>query len=220
MAARNTSRVRQRHERSAAKLEERRDELARSALSTVARRGYAGTSLRDIAHDSPYSHGVLHYYFSDKSELITHCLLTFNEHRSGLLTDLSHADLSAEEYRAAMARTVSEGVRDNTDGYVVWYDLRSQHGVDDLVAETIRRIDKGRRSGAQLATQRHAELAGTPCVYDADTSYALSDGLIQHAVRRFVAGDADALPWLEREVARFLVVSIGGALPAPSAVDG
>ena len=217
MAAKNTSRIEQKHQRSAAKLEERRAELALSALSTVARRGFANTSLRDIANDSPYSHGVLHYYFADKWELIAHCLTMFNEHRSGFLAELGHADLTAEEFRAATARTVADGVRDNISGYVVWYDLRSQPGIDESVAETIRRIDQERRFGAQYATTRHAELAEAQLVYSADTSYALSDGLIRHGVRRHVAGDPDALTWLEREVQRFLVVSIGGAL---SAVDG
>jgi TetR/AcrR family transcriptional repressor of bet genes len=208
------------HERSVTKLEERRAELARSALTTLARRGFAHTSLRDIAKDSPYSHGVLHYYFSDKSELVAHCLTMFSEHRSEFLAELNHADLTAEDFRAAMARTVAQGVRDNTSGYVVWYDLRSQPGVDDTVAATIRRIDQERRFGAHLATKRHAELADAEVVYSAETSYALSDGLIQHAVRRYDGGDTEAPVWLEAEIARFLEVSIGGALSAPSAVDG
>ncbi len=217
LPAENTSRIEQSHQRSVAKLEERRAELARSALNTVARRGFANTSLRDIATDSPYSHGVLHYYFSDKWELVAHCLTMFNEHRSELVAELGHADLTAEEYRAATARTVADGVRDNISGYVVWYDLRSQPGIDESVAETIGRIDKERRLGAQYVTARHAELAGAQPIYSADTSYALSDGLIQHGVRRHVAGDPEALTWLEREVERYLVASIGGTL---SAVDG
>ena len=217
MPAKNTSRLEQSHRRSAAKLEERRAELALSALTTMARRGFANTSLRDIASDSPYSHGVLHYYFEDKWELFAHCLTMFNEHRGQLLVELDDADLTAEDFRTATARTVAQGVGDNTSGYVVWYDLRSQPGIDESVAETIERIDKERRFGAKYATTRHAELAGAQLVYTADTSYALSDGLIRHGVRRHVAGDPDALIWLEREIERFLVVSIGGTL---SAVDG
>jgi len=33
-----------------------------------------GPSLREIAQNSGFSHGVLHYYFSDKVDLITHCV--------------------------------------------------------------------------------------------------------------------------------------------------
>jgi AcrR family transcriptional regulator len=43
----------------------RRNELAEAALKTLAERGYAQTGLRDIAQNSEFSHGVLHYYFAD-----------------------------------------------------------------------------------------------------------------------------------------------------------
>lgn len=217
MPAKNTSRVEQNHQRSAAKLEVRRAELALSAIDTVARRGFANTSLRDIANDSPYSHGVLHYYFADKWELIAHCLTLFNVNRSEFVATMGSAHLTAEEFRVAVAKALADGVRANSTGYVVWYDLRRQRVVDGLVAETIQRIHKDRRAGGHLLTARHAELAGAEPVYSAATGYALVDGLIEHAVHRHVAGDDDALDWLEREVVRFLVTSAGGTL---SAVDG
>ncbi|ERB50830.1 hypothetical protein N806_06420, partial [Rhodococcus sp. P27] len=56
------------------KFSERRDQLAEAALQTLAELGYARTSLREIAQNSEFSHGVLHYYFSDKVDLITHCV--------------------------------------------------------------------------------------------------------------------------------------------------
>lgn len=52
------------------KFAERRAQLAASALQTLSELGYARTSLRDIAQNSEFSHGVLHYYFSDKVDLI------------------------------------------------------------------------------------------------------------------------------------------------------
>ena len=48
---------------------------AQSALLTLGQFGYARTSLRDIAANSEFSHGVVHYYFADKTELITYCAL-------------------------------------------------------------------------------------------------------------------------------------------------
>ena len=53
------------------RFDERRNELAESALLTLGELGYARTSLRDIASNSPFSHGVLHYYFADKLELVS-----------------------------------------------------------------------------------------------------------------------------------------------------
>ena len=56
------------------KFAERRAQLADAALQTLAELGYARTSLREIAQNSQFSHGVLHYYFSDKEDLLTHCV--------------------------------------------------------------------------------------------------------------------------------------------------
>src|ERR1700746_433689 len=56
------------------KFNARRLELAEAALETLGELGYARTSLREIAQKSPFSHGVFHYYFSDKTDLICCCV--------------------------------------------------------------------------------------------------------------------------------------------------
>jgi AcrR family transcriptional regulator len=56
------------------KFAQRRAQLAASALQTLSELGYARTSMREIAQNSEFSHGVLHYYFRDKVELITFCV--------------------------------------------------------------------------------------------------------------------------------------------------
>ena len=56
------------------KFSQRRAELGEAALQTLAALGYARTSLREIAQNSEFSHGVLHYYFRDKVDLITYCV--------------------------------------------------------------------------------------------------------------------------------------------------
>lgn len=52
----------------------RQTELADAALVTLAELGYARTSLREIAENTEFSHGVLRYYFEDKLDLILHCI--------------------------------------------------------------------------------------------------------------------------------------------------
>src|ERR1700750_1707183 len=52
------------------KFNERRAELAEAALQTLSELGYARTSVREIAQNSAFTHGVLHYYFRDKVDLI------------------------------------------------------------------------------------------------------------------------------------------------------
>ena len=80
------------------KFEERRGELADAALQTLGELGYARTSLREIAQNSEFSHGVVHYYFRDKVELITYCVRHYKEHASPLRRDRRD---SADGRRAA-----------------------------------------------------------------------------------------------------------------------
>src|ERR1700739_2517218 len=56
------------------KFNARRLELAEAALETLGELGYARTSLREIAQKSPFTHGVFHYHFSDKTDLICCCV--------------------------------------------------------------------------------------------------------------------------------------------------
>jgi len=74
------------------KFAERRAQLAVAALQTLAELGYARTSLRDIAQNSEFSHGVLHYYFSDKFELITFCVRQCKTMRHPLRPHRGHRD--------------------------------------------------------------------------------------------------------------------------------
>ncbi len=86
----------------------RRDELAAAALQTLAELGYARTSLREIAQNSEFSHGVLHYYFTDKVDLITHCVRQYKvacvTRYDEIVTSAQSAPALAAEFGAAMSR--------------------------------------------------------------------------------------------------------------------
>src|SRR5688572_25118284 len=56
------------------KYDERRRAIAESATRTLGELGYARASLREIANNSDFSHGVVHYYFEDKHDLIVYCV--------------------------------------------------------------------------------------------------------------------------------------------------
>ena len=92
------------------KFAERRAQLADAALQTLAELGYARTSLREIAQNTDFSHGVLHYYFTDKEDLITHCVRQYEaacvtRYDEIVATATSAAELKAE-FSTAMAQTL------------------------------------------------------------------------------------------------------------------
>src|SRR3982751_6584872 len=106
------------------KFEDRRRELATAALQTLGELGYARTSLREIAVNSPYSHGVVHYYFADKVDLITYCVRQYKAECVTRYDDIveraSTADGLATDFADALVQTLAE----DAPMHRLWYDLR------------------------------------------------------------------------------------------------
>src|ERR1700751_2507035 len=92
------------------KFAERRAALGEAALQTLAELGYARTSLREIAQNSEFSHGVLHYYFTDKVDLI---LCSVRQYKARCVTrydEVTASSTSFEElldgFAAALGDTI------------------------------------------------------------------------------------------------------------------
>ncbi|MFW1332006.1 TetR/AcrR family transcriptional regulator, partial [Vibrio parahaemolyticus] len=79
------------------KFAERRAELGEAALQTLGELGYARTSLREIAQNSDFSHGVLHYYFADKVDLI---LCSVQQYKERCVTRYDEVTLRSKTDRA------------------------------------------------------------------------------------------------------------------------
>src|SRR6185437_13871198 len=92
------------------KHDERRNQLAESALRTLGELGYARASLREIANNSEFSHGVVHYYFSDKLELIIYCVRYYKAQcvtrYDAVIADYTTADGLVEAFAAKLAETI------------------------------------------------------------------------------------------------------------------
>jgi AcrR family transcriptional regulator len=186
------------------KFAERRTQLAAAALQTLAELGYARTSLRDIAQNSEFSHGVLHYYFSDKFELITYCVRQYKaecvtRYDSIVATAESPAGLK-QGFGAAMAATL----REDATMHRLWYDLRNQSLFEEAFRADARDIDQSLERMIWRIVTRYAELAGTPPAVTSSVAYALFDGVFQHALISHLAGDATAARHLEETVQRVL----------------
>jgi AcrR family transcriptional regulator len=175
------------------KFDERRAELVAATLHTLAELGYARTSLREIAQNSEFSHGVLHYYFSDKVELLTHAVRQYEEVCVTRYDEIVATATSAEELRhgfsTAMAATMS------TDAHLhrLWYDLRNQSLFEDSFRNDVLDIDQRREQMIWNVVSRYAELAGSPASVSPRVAYASFDGLFQQALLRHLAGDDDAV---------------------------
>jgi AcrR family transcriptional regulator len=186
------------------KFAERRAQLATAALQTLAELGYARTSLRDIAQNSEFSHGVLHYYFSDKFELITYCVRQYKaecvtRYDSIVATAESPAELK-QGFGAAMAATL----REDATMHRLWYDLRNQSLFDEAFRSDVHEIDQSLERMIWRVVTKFAELTGTPLAVTSGVAYAMFDGLFQHALISHLAGNATAAADLETSLQRVL----------------
>src|ERR1700749_1892850 len=164
------------------KFSARRIELAEAALETLAELGYARTSLREIAQKSQFSHGVLHYYFSDKEDLITHCVRQYEaacvtRYDEIVATAGSAAELKGE-FSAAMAQTL----RTDAPMHRLWYDLRNQSLFEESFRADVLEIDQRREEMIWRVISRYASLSGTTVSLAPAAAYAILDGLFPSAL--------------------------------------
>ena len=168
------------------KFAERRGQLAAAALQTLAELGYARTSLRDIAQNSEFSHGVLHYYFRDKFELITYCVRQYKAEcvtrYDAIVATAATADELRQGFGAAMAATLVE----DATLHRLWYDLRNQCLFDDSFRDDVTEIDQSLERMIWRIVSKFAELAQAPL--------AVASGGRLRGVRRAVPAGPDQAP--------------------------
>jgi AcrR family transcriptional regulator len=186
------------------KFAERRDQLAAAALRTLAELGYANTSLRDIAQHSEFSHGVLHYYFADKFELITYCVRQYKAECVTRYDAMVATSATADELRTEFGAIMASTMRDDVTMHRLWYDLRNQSQFEERFREDIADIDQSLSRMIWRIVTRYAELSERDLAVTPAFAYALLDGVFQHALLRYLAGDATAGQDLDEQVRRVL----------------
>jgi AcrR family transcriptional regulator len=173
------------------KFADRRDQLAAAALETLAELGYANTSLRDIAQRSGFSHGVLHYYFADKFELINYCVRRYKAEcvtrYDAIVATARAADELRAGFGAAMAGT-----------------MRVQSLFEENFRGDVAEIDHSLQRMIWRIVTRYAELSERDLAVTPDLAYALLDGVFQHALLRHLSGDPAAAQDLDEHVQQVL----------------
>lgn len=178
------------------KVDARRDQLAESALVTLGERGYARTSLREIAQNSPFSHGVLHYYFENKFELITYCVRYYKAQCVTRYDELVATSTTPDELRLRFADKLVETLTDESHMHRLWYDLRTQAMFEEALREAVLEIDQSLELMVWQVVARFAELSGATPLLDSATTYALLDGVFERALLEHLTGTGTALPTL------------------------
>ncbi len=201
VAERNRDRIARRQ---VDKFAERRAQLAAAALQTLAEQGYARTSLRDIAQNSDFSHGVLHYYFSDKIELITYCVRQYKAECVTRYDNIVATAVSADELKRGFGAAMAATLVEEATMHRLWYDLRNQSLFDASYRSDVLDIDQSLERMIWRIVSKFTDLAGRPITLSSSAAYAVFDGLFQQALLRHLSGTADAARDLDENVQRLL----------------
>lgn len=186
------------------KFAERRTQLATSALRTLSELGYARTSLREIAQNSDFSHGVLHYYFRDKVELITFCVKLYKAECVTRYDQIVATATTADKLRLDFAQALAATCDEDGTMHRLWYDLRNQALFEQSFREDVLEIDKTLELMIWRIVSTYADLSGAELTVSASTAYALFDGLFQQALLRHLSGEPKALDDLIDGVERIM----------------
>lgn len=186
------------------KFAERRAELAEAALQTLSELGYARTSIREIAENSAFSHGVLHYYFTDKVDLI---LCSVRQYKARCVTRydaVAAAARSADELVEGFVDALGQTVRDDGRLHRLWYDIRAEAMYEAAFQSDIGEIDKSLEDMIWRIITRLAELSGAPPALSPSATYAIMDGLFQRGLLRHLSGDERAVADMQADVRNVL----------------
>jgi AcrR family transcriptional regulator len=187
------------------KFAERRAELAEAALQTLSELGYARTSLREIAQNSEFTHGVLHYYFSDKVDLI---LCSVRQYKARCVTRYDRVTAAARTYDELMdgfLAGLADTLRDEAHMHRLWYDIRAQSLFEEAFRVDVAELDASLENMIWRIVSRFAELTGEPQRMPSSILYAMMDGLFQQSLLKHLSGDPQAISQMQADVR--LVVS-------------
>jgi TetR/AcrR family transcriptional regulator, transcriptional repressor of bet genes len=190
-----------------ARVEERRTQLAQSALATLGELGYAKTSLREIAQNSEFTHGVVHYYFADKVELISHCVRLYKTQCVNRFDEIVLSSRSAEELLEQFAAKLVETMTTEAPLHRLWYDLRTQSLFEASFRDDVLEIDRALQGMIWRVVDRYAEWVEARPLLEPEAAYALFDGLFEKALLGYLSGDAGAADRLAERV-RWLLPQI------------
>ena len=172
--------------RKSAKRDEKKRQIADSAIEALKELGYANTSLRDIAEKSDLSLGMLHYYFEDRTDLIIFCVQVYKEDFVRDITAALEQASGRDQVIAAFSEALTAAIVDDAMTHKLWYDIRSQAMFDTafrpVVAEIEARLIGIVASALAKAGHDSGQDRGRVAL-----SYALLDGAFRYLMQSRIA---------------------------------
>ena len=128
--------------------------------------------MREIAQNSEFTHGVVHYYFADKVELITTCVRLYKTQCVNRFDEIVVSSQGADELLDRFADKLVETMTTEAPLHRLWYDLRTQSLFEDSFRDDVLEIDRTLQDMIWRVVARYAELSGVTPLLDPQAAYA------------------------------------------------
>jgi len=122
---------------------DRRCALVEAAFQSVARAGFEGLRLREVAAAVGIDHSTIHHYFATKQELVNAVVA----HATGALFDTIPSSGSRPQRLRGHLRILASMIESRPDLFVVLAEIDLRARRDAAVAQTVGRIEQGWRHG-------------------------------------------------------------------------
>lgn len=185
-------------EQKADKRAAKKREIGEYAVQTLAQLGYANTSLRDIADQCGVSVGVIHYYFEDKSDLISYCVEEYKAQFVARMQEIVDSAGSQSEVMAAFIDGLAQTIEDDAATHRLWYDIRSQAMFDESFAPIVGEIEKALIAIIDNLLRRLGVSS------DPVDLYTAIDGRFRYCLQNFIERRVDAIADFRAGLGRIL----------------
>lgn len=198
--------------------DDRKTELIQHAMDCLSEKGYAQTTLRDIAAASGMSLGRLYYYFESKEELIT---LVVSHYKEEFIVSMMSAFESADTVEQMLEQVIDEYVRtirNSAKTHRLWYDIRLQALFDEKFREVVEPIQAELRDYVPQLLQKMSEALGDVEIEGVDTEalYLMLDALFFRALQDDVTDNKLACRRFRKSVEELFATTL---IPAVQAAE-
>ncbi|TQE99336.1 MAG: TetR/AcrR family transcriptional regulator [Spiribacter salinus] len=177
-------RLQARAHRGTRKRQQKKDQIASSAMQALQELGYANTSLRDIAARADLSLGTLHYYFEDRVQLILHCVSLYKAAFISGLEDALREAIGREPVINALANALATSIVEDAATHRLWYDIRGQALFDPAFRPIVDELE----AALIAVVETVAEMTGRAQPGTGAFCYALIDGVFRYQMQNQLTG--------------------------------
>jgi AcrR family transcriptional regulator len=183
---------------------EKKRELALHTLSALAELGFARVNLREVATRSGASLGLIHYYFADKTDLLTYCIRLYKDDFVRQLEEVIDSAGSLDELISRFPVALARAIDEHGGTHRLWYDVRAQALFDPAFQDVVAEIEN-RLIGVVEHFLSRVNASGTvKAPWDALSFYLMLDGWFRYFLHRHIAGDPHAGDQLRKRLMEIL----------------